>query len=124
MEQNKTPSLTDQIKSLGTAVANWTIKDGLKVVSPEILELRKKLCIECEHWDKEAFGNMGRCKMCGCSVAKLYIPSSQCPLSPPKWRAITYATEGSPVPIILPEGIKPGLKIIRKNDSPSTGSIS
>ena len=124
MEQNKPPSLAEQIKSLGTAVTNWTVKDGLKVVSPEILEIRKKLCFECEFWDKDAFAGVGRCKICGCSLAKLYIPSSSCPLPSPKWRAITYADKSSDGPAVFKEGIRPPLRVIRKEESNISGSAS
>ena len=88
MEQNKSTTLFDQMKSLGDAVKNWTTKDGFRVVSPEILELRKKACLDCENWDKDAFAGVGKCKVCGCTAAKLYIPSSFCPLSSPKWKAV------------------------------------
>lgn len=89
MEEIKPPTLFDQMKSLGEAVKNWTVKDSFKVVSPEVLEFRKNTCGGCEHWDKEAFGGIGKCKACGCSAAKLYIPSSYCPLPDPKWKAVT-----------------------------------
>lgn len=93
MEEIKRPTLFDQIKTLGEAVKNWTVKDSFKVVSPETLEFRKNTCNACEHWDKEAFGGIGKCKACGCSAAKLYIPSSYCPLPDPKWKAVASAGE-------------------------------
>ena len=88
MSEVKPPSLFEQIKTLGEAVKNWTTKDGMRVVSPEILEFRKNTCNGCEYWDKEAFGGIGRCKVCGCSASKLYIPNSSCPLQQPKWKAV------------------------------------
>lgn len=89
MDNIKPPSLIEQVKTLGEAVKNWTVKDGLTVVSPEILEFRKNACNSCENWDKEAFAGIGRCKVCGCSAAKLYLPSASCPLSDPKWKSIS-----------------------------------
>lgn len=88
MNEEKTPSLISQIKSLSEAVKNWTVKDGLHLVPPDILEFRKNTCNSCEYWDKDAFAGVGRCKHCGCSAAKLYIPSSHCPLPNPKWNSI------------------------------------
>jgi hypothetical protein len=87
-EKNNLPNIFDQAKSFGSSIADWAIKDGLKKVPPDIFEMRKKICSECEHWDATAFNGTGRCKVCGCSVAKLHIPSSKCPLPDPKWRGI------------------------------------
>lgn len=88
MEEQKKPNLIDQIKSLAESVKNWTIKDAFHRVSPQTLEFRKNICNSCEHWDKEAFGCIGKCNICGCSAAKLYIPSASCPLPIPKWNSI------------------------------------
>jgi hypothetical protein len=84
MEINKTPDLIDKAKNLGTAMVNWA-GDGFTRVSPEIFNYRKSICIGCQHWDQSGFGGLGKCNLCGCSVGKLYIPSSTCPNNPPKW---------------------------------------
>lgn len=93
MDQIKPPSLIDQMKSLGEAVKNWTVKDSFRVVPPDVLEFRKNACNSCEHWDQEAFAGIGRCKVCGCSATKLYIPSASCPLPEKKWKAVATVDE-------------------------------
>jgi len=116
MENRKEPNLVDKARSLGTAVYNWAAKDGLHRVSPQVLEFRKNICNSCEHWDKEAFGYMGKCNICGCSAAKLYIPSASCPLPTPKWNSIT-STDPRENSIYLEK--KPSLVVTR---SQPTGS--
>lgn len=88
MEENKEPSLIDKAKSLGTAAVNWATKDGFQRVSEEQFQERKKICLACPHWDGAAYNNMGKCKLCGCTSMKLYIPHSKCPDNPPKWNSI------------------------------------
>lgn len=88
MEINKEPSLVDKAKNLTTAAVNWAKKDGFSRVPDEIFQARKSICLACPNWDMEAFNNTGRCKICGCSVAKLYIPSAKCPDTPPKWDVV------------------------------------
>jgi hypothetical protein len=116
MEEQQEPSLLDQAKNLGTAMVDWAVKDGLKRVPPDIFEMRKKICSECEHWDATAFNGIGRCKVCGCSVAKLYIPSSKCPLPDPKWRGIIIQdnpSEGSNV-VVTDGNVKLPLKVVNR----------
>lgn len=79
MEKNKEPSLIDKAKNLGEAVIVWAKDDKFKKVPPEIFQYRKSICLACPHWDPEAFTRLGKCKLCGCSVVKLYLPSSVCP---------------------------------------------
>ena len=87
MEIDKEPTLTDKAKNLGTAMVNWA-HDGFSRVGPEVFEQRKSICILCPSWDKGGFGGLGKCNLCGCSVGKLYIPSSVCPHNPPKWTKV------------------------------------
>ena len=82
---NKEPGLVDKAKNLGNAMVNWAAQDGFRRVSPEIYDQRKSICIACQYWDATGFNGLGKCKLCGCSVGKLYIPSSNCPHKPPKW---------------------------------------
>lgn len=84
MEINKEPNIIDKAKNLGEAMVNWA-GDGFTRVSPEIISQRKSICTACQFWDQTGFGGLGKCNMCGCSVGKLYIPSSICPHRPPKW---------------------------------------
>jgi len=85
MENNKEPSLVDKAKSLTTAAVNWATQDGFSKVSDEVFQTRKNICLACPNWDAAAFNNTGRCKLCGCSIMKLYMPSSRCPDNPPRW---------------------------------------
>ena len=87
MEIHKEPNIINKTKSLGTAMVNWA-HDGFTRVSPDIVEQRKSICVACQYWDGAGYGGLGKCKLCGCSVGKLYIPSSQCPDHPPKWAAV------------------------------------
>lgn len=89
MDLNKEPNLIEKAKSLGNAVVDWASKDGFKKVSPEIFQRRKDICSGCPKWDQTAYNGMGKCGICGCSVGKLYIPSSTCPDNPPKWTPVS-----------------------------------
>ena len=89
MEDNKEPNIIEKAKNLGNAVVDWANKEGFKKVSNEIYQQRKDICLACPHWVQEAYGGIGKCGLCGCSVAKLYIPSSTCPHNPPKWLPVS-----------------------------------
>ena len=92
MEEHKEPSLIDKAISLGGAVTNWATKDGFAKVSEQQFQERKSICVTCPHWDGTAFGNTGKCKLCGCSVMKLYVPHAKCPDNPPKWNPIVISS--------------------------------
>jgi hypothetical protein len=85
MEINKEPNLIDKAKSLSTAAVNWAAKDGFQRVSEEQFQARKNICLACPNWDSTAFNGMGKCRLCGCTGMKLYIPSARCPDNPPRW---------------------------------------
>ncbi len=89
MNTEKEPNLLDKAKSLTKAAYDWTVKDKFNKVPPEVFEQRKSICLACPNWDQTAFNNLGKCKLCGCSVGKLYIPSSICPDKPPRWNPIS-----------------------------------
>ena len=123
MSEVKPPNLIEQVKTLGEAVKNWTLKDGFKVVPPDVLDFRKSACSSCEHWDKEAFAGVGRCKVCGCSATKLYMPSASCPLNPPKWKAVQIqGNEVKEIETPRNPNLRLPLKVIGKTES--TGSAS
>jgi hypothetical protein len=67
------------------AIANWK-KANLPVVTEEQYKLRHDLCEACEHFAGGGFMGAGSCKKCGCSGAKLFQPSSTCPIK--KWEAV------------------------------------
>jgi len=120
MEPNKSPSISEQVKTLSEAVKNWTIKDGMRVVPPDILELRKKICLDCEHWDKDGFIGIGKCKLCGCSAAKLYIPSSSCPIF--KWKAVMFQEKQetqNKSPEIFKNFQRPSLRVVGRTEPTS-----
>ena len=122
MNEVKPPSLPEQLKTLAEAVKNWTTKDGMKVVPPDVLEFRKNTCSSCEYWDKEAFG-VGRCKVCGCTLAKLYMPSSSCPLNPPKWKTIQLQGEEiKEIDTPRNPNLRLPLRVVGKTEA--TGSVS
>jgi hypothetical protein len=56
---------------------------GFPKINHDILLKRKEICSSCEFWDKNGFAGTGKCNKCGCSVAKLYLPASECPIK--KW---------------------------------------
>ena len=79
------PNIIEKAKNLTGAMANWASKDGFSGVSREQFSYRKNICSVCPNWDQSAYANIGKCRICGCSIAKLYIPSSICPDNPPRW---------------------------------------
>ena len=93
MEAHKEPNLIDKAKSLGTAVYDWASKDKFQKTPHDEVEKRKAICLACPQWDATAFNNLGKCKICGCSSGKWYIPSSKCPDNPPKWNSIASVDE-------------------------------
>lgn len=88
MEPNKEPNLIDKAKSLTTAAYNWSVHDKMQRVSEEVFLHRKNICLACPNWDKDAYANQGKCKLCGCSIVKLYVPHAICPDNPPRWKNV------------------------------------
>jgi hypothetical protein len=82
------PNIIEKTKNLTGAMVNWATKDGFSRVPTETFHLRKQFCDSCPHWNKDAFAGLGGCRLCGCSVGKLYIPSSICPDHPPRWLSV------------------------------------
>jgi hypothetical protein len=80
----KTPSIIQQAMSLGSAIKKATADGTLATrVRPETFSLRKEICVGCEYYDPSAFLGTGRCRVCGCGVGKLHMPSQSCPKG--KW---------------------------------------
>lgn len=92
MEDQKEPSLIEKAKSLSNAVTDWATQDKFTKVTDEQFQARKNICLSCPNWDSTAYNNTGKCKLCGCSVMKLYIPSAKCPDNPPRWEHITVSS--------------------------------
>ena len=78
------PSIIQQAMSLGAAIKKASSDGTLATkVSPETFALRKEICLGCEYYDPSAFLGTGRCRVCGCGVGKLHMPSQSCPKN--KW---------------------------------------
>ena len=92
MENRKVPNLVDKARSLGTAVTDWVTQDKFSKVTDEQFQARKTICLSCPNWDNTGYNNTGKCKLCGCSVMKLYIPSAKCPDHPPRWQPISVSS--------------------------------
>lgn len=91
----KEPNIVNKAKNLIHAVTNWATEDKFNRVSSETFKYRKEICDSCPFWDQLAYKNLGKCTKCGCSVAKLYIPSSKCPDIPPRWLPINISASYS-----------------------------
>jgi hypothetical protein len=80
----KVPSVIQQAMSLGSAIKKATSDGTLATKArPETFALRKEICVGCEYYDPSAFLGTGRCRVCGCGVGKLHMPSQSCPKG--KW---------------------------------------
>jgi hypothetical protein len=80
----KEPTLVEMTANFTKAVGNWAAA-GFKIVEKEIFEARHAVCKACEFWQPDARLGTGRCRKCGCSIYKLWMATSKCPLTPPKW---------------------------------------
>jgi hypothetical protein len=80
----KEPSLVEMTTNFTQAVAGWA-KAGFKVVERQVFEERHNICKACEFWLPDARLGIGKCLKCGCSIYKLWMAPSKCPLTPPKW---------------------------------------
>lgn len=89
IDENSIQNAIRLFKNFGASMIKWGSKDNLKLAGTEELEKRREICTKCDDWNPTAFGGLGKCNICGCSVGKLYIPSSVCPATPPKWGPIT-----------------------------------
>lgn len=83
----KEAGLADKAKNLTHAMTDWA-KGGFHTVSDTDFHRRLQFCHSCPHWDSSAFLGKGACKLCGCSVAKLYLSTSFCPHPQPRWLKI------------------------------------
>jgi len=83
----KEPTLAEMTANFTQAVAGWA-KAGFKVVQKEVFDSRHATCKACEYWLPDARLGIGKCRKCGCSIYKLWMATSACPLNPPKWGRI------------------------------------
>ena len=89
MELPQDLNIMDKTKNLGVSIVNWATTDRFARVSDEQFAERKAICTACPFWDGEGFNHLGKCKLCGCSGLKLYIPSAKCPAVPQRWAAVS-----------------------------------
>ena len=82
------PSLFRQAANLAGAagrVVAAAAKGEPVLASPEVRAERTAICAACEFHDAAK----NRCTKCGCTGAKLHLAPMQCPLTPPRWKAVT-----------------------------------
>ena len=84
---------SDLIKNFATASAEWAAA-GCPLAERETLEFRRLKCEgdssspACPHWSPSDYLGTGGCRLCGCSRAKLWMATSQCPMTPPRWPSV------------------------------------
>lgn len=78
------PSFIELSGNFAAAMAGW-INAGFKIVDRDEYERRAQTCRSCDYWDAFARMGAGRCARCGCSGLKLWLASSACPDTPPRW---------------------------------------
>lgn len=76
----ETPSRLSQAKNLARDMGNWA-KSGFSMARADVLESRRAICENCEHWGGVKGGPLikGRCRLCGCRGVKLALATSVCP---------------------------------------------
>ena len=77
----------DLPKNLANSLVAWR-KSNRPVVTGHQWNERLRVCRGCSHWMENKSTNMAKCMKCGCSSGKLLLASSNCPLSPPKWKSV------------------------------------
>lgn len=80
--ENRPPPLLKMASNLMFALKEWA-RSGFKVVPRTVFEQRLAICSTCDRWDPNGFNGTGQCLECGCSAAKHWLASSECPLK--KW---------------------------------------
>lgn len=78
----KAPTRAELAANFGKALARWAAA-GFKVTPEDVYRTRLRTCEACEHWDAKAYQGLGKCRLCGCSKAKLWLSTETCPVS--KW---------------------------------------
>lgn len=84
--QEMGPSLGKMASNFAMAMRDFA-QSGFLRVTPEQYAARMEICNKCEFWQAEARMGMGKCLKCGCTGAKQWIATSECPIQ--KWGKIT-----------------------------------
>lgn len=78
------PSLAARIAQFGHSMKQW-MADGVPVVSQEEFDRRLVSCHTCQYWGGSSAFGYAACGKCGCSGLKLFLSTSRCPATPPRW---------------------------------------
>lgn len=77
------PTIAEKAASFATALFRWAVDDSFALTEQQVYDRRLAICRSCPYLDGM------NCGLCGCNTqAKLSLPSSVCPASPPKWGAV------------------------------------
>jgi len=80
-------SLQQKAARLAHALRKWRAA-GAPLVEREVYRSRLAACQRCEHYHAEGNLGLGECAVCGCTRAKLWLATAECPHPDgPKWRA-------------------------------------
>jgi hypothetical protein len=95
------PNIVQKLKRLYVELRLWH-KAGYPITPPIALARRYWACSHCPMWDSSGNLWLGQCRKCGCTKAKLWLATAQCPLPQPKWHALaTLQTPIKPVATAL-----------------------
>jgi len=72
--------LVEGLKRVVDAMVRWEAT-GFKTVDTNGYYARYAICLRCPLWDDKARLGFGKCNhvQCGCTKAKLWLPSESCP---------------------------------------------
>jgi hypothetical protein len=78
------PSFFDMAGSLIKSLEGWA-KRGFPIAREGLINKRREHCLNCNFWDKDARGGLGKCnhRKCGCTKVKWWIETEKCPIG--KW---------------------------------------
>jgi hypothetical protein len=63
------------------------VKAGMPICTKEQIAGRLAICDDCDHYDPEAYAEMGECKICGCNMEiKSVMATESCPAG--KWKKL------------------------------------
>jgi hypothetical protein len=66
---------------------------GMPRASVEEIEQRLGICNACPSFDKDGYGGMGKCNVCGCNMeVKSVMATEACPEG--RWHAVVGKNEG------------------------------
>lgn len=76
------PGMNRLATTLASELKQWGER-GLPVCPEKEYKSRMEICRPCKHWMPKGWIGLGRCRLCGCSRAKLSLATSKCPIH--KW---------------------------------------